>query len=597
MPIIIDFFSVRFYGNFPHSLEMQINKMNSEKTKNKRFTFKKFLKYFFLSLLILIIGFTIYFFQAIKMPPPKISDLSSLKEKRKVLDKNFYGINNNRLRKSESGLYELYVEGNPFNRGVYNGKLTAELGKKQEDAFVEEINKMIPSKRILNIMKYMTAWFNRNMDEYVPEEYLEEIYGVSESASKDYLYIGDNYARILNYHAAHDIGHAVQNLAKVGCTSFSCNHSKSADGHLIIGRNFDFYVGDKFAEDKIVTFYKPDKGHKFVEITWGGFIGTVSGMNDQGLTVTLNAAKSEIPFSSADPISLIAREILQYASTVNEAFEIAKKRKSFVSEAIMIGSAKDDATAIIEKTPKDCALFFPKKDVVIGPNHFQSEKFKNTKLNIENIEESSSMYRYKRMNELIMRYAKIGYKEAAEILRNKKGLKDRNIGMGNEKNICQLISHHSIIFKPDERKFWISTNPYQLGKYVCYDLDSVFSVFPAMTENHELYIDSLTIPPDSFLFSKDYKNFTYFKKQKDLFKQAKKNRSIVINNSDIQEFINSNPEYFYTYRLVGDYYFAKENNEDAKHYYEIALTKEITTLPEQKAIEKRLKDIELNVKN
>ena len=32
---------------------------------------------------------------------------------------------------------------------------------------------------------------------------------------------------------------------------------------------------------------------------------------------------------SATPVSLIGREILQYAKNINEAFEIAKKRKSF----------------------------------------------------------------------------------------------------------------------------------------------------------------------------------------------------------------------------------------------------------------------------
>lgn len=559
--------------------------------KTKGFTFKKFLKYFFLSILILIVGFAIYFFQAIKMPPPEVKDLSSLNEKRQIIGHNFYGIKSNRLRKSESGLYELYLEGKPFERGVYNGKLTAELGKKQEDAFVEEIRKMIPSESFLNFLKYMTSWFNRNMNEYVPEEYQKEIYGVSESASKEYLFIGDNYARILNYHAAHDIGHALQNLAQVGCTSFSCNHKKTKDGKLIIGRNFDFYVGDKFAEDKIVTFYKPDKGCKFVEITWGGFVGTVSGMNEQGLTVTLNAAKSDIPFSSADPISLIAREILQYAGNIKEAYEIAKKRKAFVSEAIMIASAKDDATAIIEKTPSACALFYPKTDIVIGPNHFQSDKFKNTELNQENIRESSSMYRFKRMEELLSRYDKIGYCEAANILRDKKGLHDKNIGMGNEKNICQLISHHSIIFKPDERKFWVSTNSYQLGKYVCYDLDSVFAVFPAMTENRELYIESLSIPPDSFLYSKAYKNFKYFKKQKEIFKHAVKDTSVFISDADIQKFISSNPEYFYVWQLAGKYYYARKDYENAMYYYKTALTKEITTLTERSEIEEHLKEI------
>ena len=527
------------------------------------------------------------------MPPPIVGDQSSLDEKREHLGENFYGIKNNRLRKSESGLWELYIEGKAFERGVYHGKLTAELSKKQEDAFVEEIRKMIPSESFLNFLKYMTAWFNRNMDDYVPEEYLKEIYGESFSASKEYKFIGENYLRILNYHGAHDIGHALQNLTEVGCTSFSCQNDKSADGQLIIGRNFDFYVGDKFAEDKIVTFYNPEKGYKFVMITWGGFHGVVSGMNMQGLTVTLNAAKSEIPFSSAVPISLKARERGRYASNIKQAYEIAKKRKAFVAEAIMIGSAKDNATAIIEITPNDCSLFNPRQNIVIGPNHFQSNDLKSTELNIENMKESSSMYRYKRMTELINRYDKIDYPEVAKILRDKKGLNDEDIGMGNEKNICQLISHHSIIFKPDELKFWISSNPYQLGKYVCYDLDNVFSVFPGMIENNEIYEEELCIPVDSFLYSNEYQNFENFKKQKDLIKEAINNENYQIKDvKEISELIESNPEYFYVYQLAGDYYFEKENlKEVAKHYYELALTKEITTVPERRKIEEQLKEI------
>ena len=59
---------------------------------------------------------------------------------------DFIPLKDNWFRKSKSGLYELYVEGDPFERGVINGKLTKELVVRQEDHFAEQINKMVPSK-------------------------------------------------------------------------------------------------------------------------------------------------------------------------------------------------------------------------------------------------------------------------------------------------------------------------------------------------------------------------------------------------------------------------------------------------------------------
>ncbi len=80
--------------------------------------------------------------------------------------------------------------------------------------------------------------------------------------------------------------------------SFAANMG-FADSSLIIGRNFDFYINDAFAEDKIVCFENPDKGYQFAYITWASMIGVVSGMNNQGLTVTINAGKSDIPYKAA----------------------------------------------------------------------------------------------------------------------------------------------------------------------------------------------------------------------------------------------------------------------------------------------------------
>ncbi|MBL7105654.1 MAG: peptidase C45 [Bacteroidales bacterium] len=552
--------------------------------KNRRL--KKFLLWFAIAIGAFIIAFLIYFKIAVTITPPEPNDLSVLDLERIKIENDFYVCGNSWLKKSNTGLWELYIEGDAFERGVINGKLTKELIEIQEEAFVEQINKMVPSKFYLNFLKYFVAWFNRNIDNHITDEYLLEIYGVSLSASDEFLYIAPNYHRILDYHAAHDIGHALQDMNMAGCTSFSAWGNKTQDSSLIVGRNFDFYVGDEFAKNKIIMFVNPDNGYKFLMVTWAGMIGAVSGMNEKGLTVTINAAKSEMPLEAKTPISILAREILQYASDIDEAYAIAEKREIFVSESLMIGSAVDNKTAIIEKTPERLGLFESDESYIICSNHFQSDVFANDSLNLKNIKESSSMYRFNRVGELIDKNQIISVNNTAEILRDQKGFNNINIGMGNEKAINQLIAHHSVIFEPAKKLAWISVRPFQLGEYVCYNMDKIFKNFVALRKKIEIYETTLTIPADSFLYSKDYQNFIKFKEISKLIQSSIENNEKIVFID--KNYISTNPEFFMTYSLLGDYYKKSKQYDKAIEYYNIALEKEIPTLLEkEKIVEKR----------
>lgn len=534
--------------------------------------------------LLLVIG-AVYIVQVSKLDPPKVADMSSLKLQRIDHGNGFYTINDNWFRHSKSGLYELYVEGDPFERGVVNGKLTRELVIRQEDHFAEQIEKMIPSEFKRNFLKYLIGWFNRDLDKNVTEEYEEEIYGVSESASPKYKYLGTNYQRILNYHAAHDIGHAVQNLAMVGCTSFGTWGAMSEDSTMIIGRNFDFYVGDKFAEDKIVAFFNPTQGHKFMTVTWGGFTGGVSGMNNQGVSVTINAAKSGLPTGSATPVSLVTKEILQYAKNIKEAIAIARSRKMFVSESFLVASASDKKAVIIEKTPDDLDVYDPQKDFIVCTNHFQSKGLGRTKMNIEQENESASPYRYKRMMELLDANGKNTVQKTIRILRDQKGLNNADIGMGNEKAINQLIAHHSIVFEPEKLLVWVSTSPWQLGEYVAYDLNRIFAL-KGMKENREVADSSLTIAADSFLLTPAYKKFV-------VFRTLKKH---IMDGGDVNtdSLIASNPEFYNAYVLAGDYLYLKKRYAGALRNYQLALTKVIATKKEEDHVKDQIKKISKN---
>ncbi len=516
------------------------------------------------------------------LAPPETEHQTTLEYQRESLGENHYKIHQNWLKKNEYGLWDAYVHGEPFERGAILGNLAQELIIKQEKCFVDQIKVFVPSNTYLYFLRYMIGFFNRNLDEYVPIEYQQEIYGETFYCTDEFDAIGSGYERILNYHAAHDIGHALKDYAMVGCTSFATWDEYSEDSLLVIGRNFDFYVGDDFAEDKMVLFLSPTEGYKFASVTWGGFLGVVSGMNEKGLTVTLNAAKSGLPTSAKTPISIVARDILQYAQNIDEAFAIAQKHETFVSESILIGSAQDGKAAIIEKSIDKIALYYSDSNRIICSNHYQSDSFKTDKDNLDNIATTASNYRQKRTDELLKQAEPLNYQKAVAVLRDRKGLHGKNIGLGNEKALNQLLGHHSVVFLPEKQLMWVSTAPYQLGSYVCYDLNSVFR------DNKHPVVDYLVIDQDSFVNTEAFTNYVAFHKLKQW--TAKAELDEIKRSKNEEKIITLNPEYYHAYELAGNLYQKKGDYENAIKAYQKALTKEIATVAEKQQIENALMD-------
>lgn len=548
------------------------------------------------ALIVFIAAFLTYFSIIAIDRPPEINDFSALKIQREKISDSTYIFGNNWLRRSESGLWEMYIEGDPFERGVAFGALTKELLYYQESVFVEQIRELVPSDTYLKILKYFTAFFNRNLDKCITEEYKQEIYGTSFFCDPGYDFIGSGYQRQLNYHAAHDIGHALQGLNMVGCTSFACWDGKTSDSSLIVGRNFDFYSGDKFAENKIVCFVNPDKGYKYMMVTWADMTGVVSGINEKGLTITLNAAKSNVPSQAATPVSILAKEILQYSSNIKEAFEICTKRKLFVSESLLIGSKSDGKAVIIEKSPDKTGLYDPVGEEIICSNHFQGEMFANDEINLENIRESDSKYRFDRMKQLLSDNAKIDEKIAASILRNQRGLDNSDLGMGNQLAINQLIAHHSVIFKPDSLIVWVSVPPFQLGKFVAYNLNEIFSLLSKEISNEkEIYSTNHVIEPDAFLFSSDFEKFKEYQAMTKSLKTFMKTETLLTDSFETK-YINSNPMYYLTYANLADYYYEIKEYGSALNHYKTALTKQIPGKAKKDELENRIEKIRKKLK-
>ena len=498
------------------------------------------------------------------------------------------------LRIDPDGLYEMRVCGGPFERGEAIGKLGADLLYQQEKAFADKLFEMVPSSRYRAFLHYFITIFNRRLGASVPLEYRQEIKAMSASCTHEFDEFGSPYERQMQYHSAHDIGHVMQDYMLVGCTSFAVWGRESADSSLLIARNFDFYMGEEFAKNKLVLFEKPDSGYAYVSVTWPGMLGVVSGMNTEGLAVTINASKLEVPSSSATPISILVKSILQYASNIEEAETIAASFKTFVCESILVGSANDGRAVIIEKTPSDMGIYSPDGGSessrmtvassanmdssldgavtrVICTNHYQSDRFRNDPVNVENIRVSDSGYRYRRVQQLLDSLGSIDYLKAAAVLRDIRGVDGEEVGYCNDLSINQMLAMHSVIFKPAEKKIWVSTSPWQFGKFVCFDLDEVFGEEGVLAGDAGFSDDELSIPADNFLETEAFRNVLKFKAMQQTLATASKSRREVPADS-LSLFASWNPSYYGTYVAVASYLESLGKTAEAAEYYRRALT-------------------------
>ncbi|MCG8578541.1 MAG: C45 family autoproteolytic acyltransferase/hydrolase [Bacteroidales bacterium] len=550
----------------------------------------KWIKYILISFVIL----AAILFVAVRsmiLEPPVVENKDVLQSSVIHVNDSLSMCKDNWLKLNDGGISEMYISGSPFEMGVRNGMLTKELASTQEAYFFDFISSLIPSKATLQYLKYFISYFNKDLDEYIPLALRQEIYGISLFASDEYDFVGEKYHRILNYHAAHDIGHTIQNMNLVNCTAFSIQNELTTDSSLIIGRNLDFSAGDDFARHKLVVFCEPDSGYKFAYISWGGMIGVLSGMNEHGLTVTLNSAKSGIPLSAKTPVSLISREVLQHAKTIEEAYNIIQSYDSFVSESFFIGSAIDKKAVIIEKSLDAVAIYDSKEAKLVLTNHFQSDELKDTELNIESIEEGCSMYRMQRTHELIDAYEQLDVQCVVDILRDKRGTDNRSIGIGNEAAVNQLICHHSVVFKPEEKIMWVSKFPYQENGFVAYDLNKIFSK-NFDVENHAVSVDSLEVAASDFYLANGVDDVWQYRATLDNIKSYLDSESVPhLSNTAVDAIVEQNKDFYYTWYILGQYFERTGDPDKALAYYEQSLKCKIPRMVDKQQVLNRIEEV------
>jgi len=101
---------------------------------------------------------------------------------------------------------------------------------------------------------------------------------------------------------------AVVDLPHLFCSSVSAWGDATAGDPVLQGspatsRNLDFFVDSQseILDQSILVVHDPDDGQEWISVTFPGFMGTLSGMNETGITATLNMGNHQGVFQTTTP--------------------------------------------------------------------------------------------------------------------------------------------------------------------------------------------------------------------------------------------------------------------------------------------------------
>ena len=402
------------------------------------------------------------------------------------------------------GLPVLYLTGGPFEMGYANAALTQAMIRRQEDTILGLLERAAPYRWMQFLLKFFVTYKNRHLSDHIPLAYRLEMYGLTRGCPDPHPEVGPAYHRVLNYHAAQDISYMLMNspLLRGGCTGFAAWGSHTRDGHLLVGRNFDWEPAPVFDEERVLIVCEPDEGIPFVSLAWAGMVGCVSAMNREGLAIFVNGAPSELPAGAGTPTCIVARDVVQHARTIAEATGILGRYQVFVSAMFLVASHKDGRAVVIEKTPEQMAV----REAVGTPwiicaNHYMTATLTNAAVNQKYVHADTSLSRYARMSELLAREAgHLDTPRAAALLRDRLLPGDRAAGNGHRSALNPLIATHAVIMDLTEGTFWAARPPHQLGQFIAFDPKDpekslptqAVAADPMLAAGYETYISART---------------------------------------------------------------------------------------------------------
>ncbi len=316
---------------------------------------------------------------------------------------------------------------------------------------------------------------HRNVDKNFPDHRRRELAAQAARFSPD-PYEGrlPTYERMVFLHALYDISLGFEGSPLLGCSAFGLGGAATVDGHTLVARAFDFDVAEVFDRDKAVFFVKPAGAIPFASVSWPGLVGVLTGMNAEGVFVSVNGARAREPETRGVPVVLSLRETLERAHTTEEATRILADQEVMVSHLVFVADARG-SFAVVERAPHTAAhvvTHFRDSARVALTNHFEGP-LKDDPRDRAVRATSTTLARRARLDELLGTVPARSATPTSTLAMLRDHTCARSEGpcaLGDRRTIDALIATHGVIADTTARTLWVSAGPHLSGRFIGFDL-------------------------------------------------------------------------------------------------------------------------------
>ena len=231
------------------------------------------------------------------------------------------------------------------------------------------------------------------------------------------------------------------------CSGFALFGKATVGGRLYHGRILDYLRGLGLEQNAVVVVNQPDEGNAWVNVSYAGFIGSVTAMNEKQIAMGEMGGRGEGRWDGK-PMAELVREVMEKADTLDQAIDIMRKGPRTCEYYYVISDAKSKRAVGIAATPDTFETIWP------GQAHPRLPHA---------IEDAVLMSAGDRYEELVRRvqdhYGKIDAQCARDLMK---------------RPVCMTSNIHCALFAPDTLDFWVanadSKNPAAHTRFTHYNL-------------------------------------------------------------------------------------------------------------------------------